>query len=411
MYIEREIERSLMDWLPEREIISIIGPRQSGKTTLLKHLSEEVVSNGMFENDHVIYATFDDEIERQRFESNPKDYVEGRLRDTERHLFLFDEVQYLEKAGPRLKLVFDRYHESVKFIITGSSSLEIRDIASSLVGRAVFFHLHPFSFPEFLQARNDRLYVYHQKHRFNFEPDYQIKDLAYLDELAPLLREYITYGGFPRIVLMEDMEKKEFLLRELVTLYIEKDILKQYGQPFRNDALRILQYIAFHCGKLLDFASVSSHLDINIKRVNDVITILENTFIIKLVRPFFRSLSTELRKRPKVFFLDNGIRNVLAEDFHFTEEKGFLFENHVFTQLVRKERMLKYWRTTAKAEVDFILNGMPVEVKVTPKITRALRSYISTYSPPLAVIVTHRTLRKEFVNDTPLYCIPASLLP
>ena len=221
----------------------------------------------------------------------------------------------------------------------------------------------------------------------------------------------MTYGGFPRIVLLEERKKKEFLLKELVTLYIEKDILKQYGQPFRNDALRILQYIAFHCGKLFDFASVSSHLDINIKRVNDVISILESTFIIKLVRPFYKSLSTELRKRPKVFFIDNGIRNVLAEDFKFSEEKGFLLENHVFTQLNRSGKSLKYWRTTAKAEVDFILDDIPVEVKATPKITRAMRSFITTYSPPFSIIANFKIHRREEAMNSIIFSIPASLLP
>lgn len=411
VYVSREIETEIRNWLPEREIISIIGPRQSGKTTLLHHLKEELIYENIYEPDHVIYATFDDELERLKFEKNPFDYVEGRLLDKEPHLFLFDEVQYLEKAGLWLKLLFDKFHDTIKFIITGSSSLDIRDVAGSLVGRVVFLHLYPFSFPEFLLARSERLHNYHQKHRFTFNQNFQIEYLAYLDDLGPLLREYMTYGGFPRIVLMEDIGKKEFLLRQLVTLYIEKDILKLYGQPFRNDALRILQYIAFHCAKLVDFAAVSSHLDINIKRVNEVINILENTFIIKLVKPFFKNLTTELRKRPKVFFLDNGIRNVLAEDFQFSEEKGFLLENHVFTQLNRTDRSLRYWRTTAKAEVDFIMDGMPIEVKITPKFTRALRSFITTYSPPLTVIINSKVLRREEKLDTILFIIPATLLP
>jgi len=411
MYIHREIENDIHSWLNEREIIAIIGPRQSGKTTLLHHLMDELIEEGIYAQDHIIYATFDDEMERLRFEKNANDYIEGKLFDGGHHLFLLDEVQYLENAGTRLKVIFDRYHERIKFIITGSSSLDIRNIAGALVGRVVFFHLYPFSFPEFLLARDTRLYQYQQKKQFTFAHDYPADELAYLDELDPLLREYITYGGFPRIVLLEDKGKKEFLLRQLVTMYIEKDILKLYGQRFRNDALRILQYLAFHCGKLLDFATVSSHLDITIHRVREVITILGNTFIIKQVKPYYKSLTTELRKRPKVYFLDNGIRNVLAEDLVFSEEKGFLFENHVFTQLNRTGKTLRYWRTTAKAEVDFIYDGIPVEVKVTPRITRALQSYLSTYAPPYAVIVNNRGLTHQEKCNTKVYSIPASLLP
>ncbi|MCK4614074.1 MAG: ATP-binding protein [Thermoplasmata archaeon] len=410
MYVSREIETAINKWLDEREIIAIIGPRQSGKTTLLHHIRDQLIDESSYDRDHIIYVSFDDEIERLKFEKNSKDYIEGKLIDNTHHLFLLDEVQYLEKAGLRLKVIFDKYHDRIKFIITGSSSLDIRNISGALVGRIILFYLYPFSFPEFLSAKDTKMYRYYQKNKFQFDQKYPARELVYLDELNSLLKEYITFGGFPRIVLLDDMEKKEFLLRQLVTMYIEKDILKLYGQGFRNDALKILQYLAFHCGKLLNFENISSHLKIDIRRVNEVINILENTFLIKRIRPYYKNLTTELRKRPKIFFIDSGIRNVLAEDFVFSKEKGFLFENFVFSQLNRFEKPLKYWRTTSKAEVDFIHDGIPVEVKITPKITRSLKSYLATYSPPIAVIANYETIQKQKTPNSVVYFIPAVLL-
>ncbi len=410
MYIPREIEQNINKWLNEREIIAIIGPRQSGKTTLLHHIRNQLIKECIYDQEHIIYSSFDDEIERLKFEKNFKDYIEGKIIDSNPHLFLLDEVQYLEKAGTRLKVIFDKYHDNIKFIITGSSSLDIRNISGALVGRVVFFELYPFSFQEFLLAKDPKLHKYYLQNKFDFTQNYPIKKLVYLDELNKLLREYISFGGFPRIVLLDDLEKKEFLLRQFVTTYIEKDILKLYGQSFRNDALKLLQYLAFHCGQLLNFEDISSHLRIEIRRVNEVINILENTFIIKLVRPYYKNLVTELRKRPKTFFMDCGIRNVLAEDFIFSTEKGFLFENFVFSQLNRYKQPLKYWRTTSKAEVDFIYDGIPIEVKITPKITRALQSFLTTYSPPTAVIANYETIEKQQYKNSTIFSIPASLL-
>ena len=410
MYVPREIEYNINKWLKEREIIAIIGPRQSGKTTLLHHIQDQLIKNCMYDPEHIIYASFDDEIERLKFEKNFKDYIEGKIIDNNPHLFLLDEVQYLENAGSRLKVIFDKYHDIIKFIITGSCSLDIRNIGGSLVGRAVFFELYPFSFQEFLLAKDPKLNKYYIQNRFDFTKNYSIKKLVYLDELNHLLKEYISFGGFPRIALLDDFEKKKFLLGQLVTLYIEKDILKLYGQTFRNDALKILQYLAFHCGQLLNFEDISSHLKIEIRRVNEVINILENTFIIKLIRPYYKSLATELRKRPKTFFIDSGIRNVLAEDFVFSSEKGIAFESFVFSQLNRAKKHLKYWRTTSKAEVDFIYDGIPIEVKITPKITRSLQSYITTYSPPITVIANYETIEKQERKNSVIFYIPVSLL-
>ncbi len=409
MYVTREIEKDIYKWIGEREIIAIIGPRQSGKTTLLLHIKGHIIEKKIFDEEHVVYITLDDEMERLKFQEDPKEYMEARFIDEKKHLFLFDEVQYLEKAGDVLKILFDKYHKNAKFIITGSCSLDIRNIGASLVGRILFFELFPFSFAEFLLAKNKHLYKYYLRNKFNFSIRYPTKKLLLIDELNKLLKEYITYGGFPRIALMRNKGKKEILLRELVTMYIEKDILKLYGQTFRNDALRVLKYLSFYCGHMLNFEELSSHLSIELKKVNEIINILENTFIIHLVRPFYKSMVTELRKKPKVYFIDNGVRNVLAEDFIFSLEKGFLFENFVFSQLVRKQKPVKYWRTTSKAEVDLIFNDIPIEVKSTPRVTRAFKSFISSYSPQMALIVNFKNIDKLKISDTVVFYMPACL--
>lgn len=413
MYVPREIEVSIFDWIEEREIIAITGPRQSGKTTLLQKIREKAISDKLFKSDHIIYITLEDELERLDFEKDPSSHLIGYVMDEADHLFLIDEVQYVENAGRVMKLLFDKYHDRFKFVITGSSSPDLRNIGGALVGRVVFFELHPFSFGEFLLSKDEKLYNYYQRNRINPLDDISEKVVQHtiLERLNGYLREYLIFGGFPRVVLMKDIEKKKMLLRQLITLYVEKDILKIHGQHFRNDALRVVQYLAYNSGGLINIDMISSDLGIDAKKVTETIDILELSFIVKRIRPFFKNMTTELRKANKIYFMDNGIRNVLIDDFNFSREKGFLLENHVFSELNRKDRKLKYWRTTAKAEVDFIFDdSIPIEVKATPRITRSLRSFITRYNPSRGLIVNYDIHGIQEIDETRLLFLPASLL-
>jgi uncharacterized protein len=413
MFIPREIEKDIEKWLPEREMIAIIGPRQCGKTTLLSRLKERASQLGLFDERHCVLVSFDDEIECQKFERDPVDHIQRYLVDGNKHLLLLDEVQYIKDAGRKLKVVFDRLQDRAKFVITGSSGLDLRGIGASLVGRVLFFEMHPLSFSEFLLTKDPGLQRYIAEHGFDLKnPGNWGKTVpVHLDRLNRLLEEYLTFGAFPRVVLMDDIEKKKTLLRELVTTYIEKDILKIYGPAFRNDALRILQHMAFNCGGQFNAQELSSMLKLNVKKVRETVDIMENAFILKPLRPMFKSLSTEIRKMPKIYFVDIGLRNSLAEDFTFSREKGYLLESFVLGQLARRGSKLKYWRTVSKTEVDFILDDkIPIEAKSTPRITHSLMSFITQYSPPLAVLVSYEEVGRKEHGGAVVFTVPAVLL-
>ncbi len=411
MYIKRDIEEKVFDWIAEREIIAIIGPRQSGKTTLMDRIKERAIAERGYDENHVVFISFEDEIERLKFEGDPSSYVQAHLMDSGMHLFLLDEVQYVKNAGRCLKLIFDRFHERVKFVMTGSSSPDLKGIGGSLVGRSVFFELYPFSFGEFLLTKDEKLYRYHAERAIDPEGPISDDEPVLLDRLNEYLKEYITYGGLPRVVLLEDIGKKRTLLKQLVTLYIEKDVLKVHGSAFRNDALRVVQYLAFNCCGLLNKDTISSELGISVKKVQETLDVLEDSFLIRRIRPYFGNLSTELRKMSKVYFVDSGIRNVLSEDFVFSREKGYLLENHIFSELNRKVGSLKYWRTTAKAEVDFVFRDrVPIEVKSSPRISRSLRSFITAYDPKRALIVNYDTMERTMIDRTEIAIVPAAML-
>ncbi|MEM2192702.1 MAG: AAA family ATPase, partial [Candidatus Hadarchaeales archaeon] len=141
--IPRNILTKLEKLLERREALAIKGPRQSGKTTLLKILARRLENTGK-----VVFLNFEDPDVLEAFERNPKGYVRSLMLGPERHYFLMDEFHYISEPGKKLKLLYDTF-ENAKFIVTGSSSQELCGaMAKFLVGRVFFFELLPFSFHE-----------------------------------------------------------------------------------------------------------------------------------------------------------------------------------------------------------------------------------------------------------------------
>lgn len=408
-FVPREIERNIKEWIDSKEVLVIRGPRQSGKTTLL-YMIMGMLKERKVDKKRINLITLEDDFEKEKFEKNPKEYISYYIGNDEgRYFFLFDEVQYIKNAGKLLKLLYDSF-DNIKIIITGSSSLDLNQIASYLVGRAIFFELYPFSFEEFLKAKDVKAYEYSKKNKFDIKAK-KIPSTLFVDKLNFYLREYLTYGGYPRVVLEEDYEKKKILLKNLYLTYIEKDIVKVYGIKYKQRVSELVKHLAALNSLIINYNEICSITGFYFKELKEVMGILENTYIIKVINPFHRNLVTELKKNPKVYFMDSGLRNFIANRFDFSDEElGRLLENYVLGKF--REEKVNYWRTTAKAEVDFVLSDkvIPIEVKIKPKITRSLRSFITEYKPRIAVLVNMDRSYKEKIENTDIFVIPACLL-
>ncbi|MDO8610579.1 MAG: ATP-binding protein [bacterium] len=406
-YVEREIEKDISAFIEDREVLVIRGPRQSGKSTLLRKIGS-VLQNKHGEN-NVFYFDFEDELEQIKFESKPKEYINLFVQSNKKVYLLIDEIQYIRNSGRILKLLYEQY-PNIKFIVSGSSSLDINKIGEKLVGRSIFFDLFPFSFPEFLKAKDLILYKEFISKRSNLEHP-KITESLQIDKINARLKEYLVYGGYPRIVLETNVEKKKMLLKNLFTTYIEKDVIKLYGIKYKEKAINLLKYLSATTGSLINYNDICNSFSLHFQELNVLLSIFEETFIIRKIRPFHKNLITELKKNPKIYFYDLGMRNVLMDRFEFIQEEwGKLYENYVF--LLLKNKNVAYWRTNAKAEVDFILKDsvLPVEVKITPKITRSLLSFISSYHSHIAIIANFEKSGVMKRNDTKIYCIPLGLL-
>ena len=404
--VKRDIEREIVKWLDSKEIIAIRGTRQCGKTTFLSMIAEILQKRGI-DKKKIHFVSFEDDIEKEKFEKNPIDYISYYLSDDKsKHFFLLDEVQYIKDAGKILKLIYDKINY-IKIIITGSSSLDLNEVGSYLVGRILFFEMYPFSFEEFLRSKDEKIFNYYTKKKINLEkPSFKKENMIFLEDLNEYMKEYITFGGYPVVVLEKDKEKKKFLLKNIFLTYIEKDITKVYGLRYKQRISDLIKHLASINACIINYNEIAGLVGVYDKEVKEILSILEDTYIIKLIKPFHKNLTTELRKNPKLYFIDTGLRNFIVGRFEFSnEEYGKLLENYFLGRL--RSGKINYWRTTAKAEVDFIFNEkIPIEIKTTPKITRSFRSFLVSYKPEFAFLANLNRFEKVKIEKTQVFIVP-----
>ncbi len=362
MYVEREIDELFKKVLSVYNIIAIVGARQAGKTTFLKEKIKPL---------HSSYIMFDDPDTRQLFEEDikkfEKQYLEGY--DTS----VLDEVQYCKDAGSKLKYLADK---GKKIWITSSSEVILgKEILSYLVGRVSIIKLYPFSLQEFLNLKGQK----------------EVTSTI----LKRSVWEHATYGGYPKAVGIEDPEIKKLVLRDLYETMLLKDVANTFSIEDIRSLEMFAKYLSINIGGLLSYENISRDMKLSFQTVKKYLDAMEKSYLIVRVTPFYTNKNKEITKQPKVYFVDTGLRNAVAKAFD-SELKGNLFENYVLMELIKLGFFPKYWRTKSKAEVDFIIEKdsavIPVEVKIKAelgRIERSMRSFIETYKPKTAVVVTY----------------------
>jgi hypothetical protein len=395
MYIKRSLEEKISKYLKTPEIIAVTGARQVGKTTLLQQIHQGL--------DKSLFITFEDVAYRQLFDTDIKAFIELYIKP---YNFIFlDEFQYAKNGGQQLKLIFDTVRDK-KIFISGSSVLDLTIHAVKyLAGRLFAFVLHPLSFDEYLAFKNQELNRYLCEKKENAK-----LGAAMLEKIYAYLEEYIVYGGYPRVLLSQNHEEKKEVLRNILNVYLLRDVRDLMGLGDDYKMISLLKALSLQTGNVISYQDLSQITSLNFSSLKKNLNLLERTYIIGLPKPFFTNKRIELVKNPKVYFYDIGLRNAVIDDFRQTEmrqDKGALWENFIYAELIKEGVDVKYWRTKAKAEVDFILNDkIPVEVKSSPAkmaVGKSLRSYIEKYNPATAYIFTRKTEESFKIGKTAVH--------
>ncbi len=377
MLFKRKLLSEIKPFIETQDIVVIHGARQTGKTSLLKLIQNDLPKESCY------YFDLEDSRFKSLFENGIEavfNYLKqrGQFNKGQRSYLFVDEIQYLSNPSSFLKLTYDN-HKEIKLIVSGSSSFEIKSkFKDTLVGRTVNFELFPLDFEEFLRFK---------KQTFNLNA--AITDSIIIGELKNLYNEYGLYGGYPKIVLADEVFKKEKYLQQIIDTYIKGDIRDLANIRHIDKFNRLLQVLAGQSGQLLNMSELANTTGIARQTVEDYLFILQQTYILKLINPFSGNIRSELFKTPKIFFYDTGLMNMLSKKYLPANIDGVLFETAVFSDLVKRygQKNINHWRTMDKKEIDFILSNrnkiIPIEVKLNSnqlKLT-PLKYFMQKYNP------------------------------
>jgi len=379
----RKIIPKIINFIDDKEVIVLHGSRQVGKTSVLLYLIDnylrEKAGNNLFYFDLEDFALLD------LCNMGPDkviDYLKAKGANFAHKIYLLiDEIQYLDNPSSFLKLFHDRYCDAVKLIVSGSSSFLIKKkFKDSLVGRIIDFELFPLDFEEFLEFKG-------------YKYDLKVKIPSSLEnEIRDLYKEFILYGGYPAIVLEDNVEKKEIKLKQIINTYVKRDIRDLAEIRELDKFNNLIKVLSTQAGNLLNITELSNTLRLSKKTIEDYIFLLENTYIIRRLRPFYRNIRSELTKMPKIYFEDTGLMNLLANKTFSMNITGSMVENSIYSQLRKNLPVenLYFWRTNRKQEVDFVVDFIsqdkqsglvPIEVKsfFLNKYTTHIRYFKNNY--------------------------------
>ena len=401
MYIQRKIHQDIKKHLSRKEYTIITGPRQSGKTSLLQALYRELESNGdvisylTLEDRDILTAINDHPEEVFSFVPRPAKYLNSS-DESKKPVFLFiDEVQYAADPSNFLKYLYDVYNRNLKIIATGSSAFYLdQKFTDSLSGRKRVFKLQTLTFEEWLVFKDlDRLTK--ELNIIRGRKDYISSDYR---ELKQMFNEYLIFGGYPEVALENNTEERIKLLKDIRDSFLKRDI-DESGVSNPDKFYNLLTLLAGQTGNLVNKNELANTIGVDNKTIQKYLFVLENCFHIELVKPFYSNLRKELTRMPKIYFKDSGLRNSALNrffDFNSREDTGALIENYVYMRLseLYDSDLIKYWRTSDKNEIDFIINssfneGLAYEVKLKCKSekTGSHKKFIENYPKfPLEVI-------------------------
>ncbi|MDR1113619.1 MAG: ATP-binding protein [Candidatus Margulisbacteria bacterium] len=359
--IKRNILPELIKEFELPQVSILLGPRQVGKTFLLKELAKTA------EKRRLRYSYYNLELPNDNLKFNQDEASIYKMLTANVDALFIDEFHYYPNISKLFKAIYDS-NKKIKIFASGSSSIEIhKHLKESLAGRRLVTRINPLSVGEYAQKNKTK-------------------------NPARALNDYLIFGGLPGLVHTNSKENKIRLLNELLETYIQKDIKSLLKEENIRAFNNLLYLLAERQGSLISVHSLANEIGLTSRTVEKYLMLLENTYTCFSLGSYSQNIGNELKKSRKFFLYDFGIRNTILKDFSAGRSRkdfGAVNESFVFLNLfwqLRPNMELRFWRDKSGNEVDFVLlvnrRSTPIEVKSTwpdANIPQGLKAFLKRY--------------------------------
>lgn len=331
MKIERTLKQSIIKYLTgkKNKIVILYGARQTGKTTLTNDIIGELGIK-------TLYVNADQQKYLDVLSSKDERKLRGLIGNHE--LLVIDEAQRIPDIGLNLKILHENFPE-LRILVTGSSSIHIASkVSEALTGRKYVLSLFPVALSEL------------KFHYSNFLIDENLNDI-------------LVYGSYPEVFTENSYREKTLILEEIGDSYLYKDIFELTGIRNKNKLVDLLRLLAFQVGSEVSIHELSQKLLLSRDAVNQYLELLQQAFVIFRLSGFSHNLRKEISKMDKYYFYDNGIRNMLINNFNslpYRNDISQLWGNFIIAERKKylsyrqKQASNYFWRVYTGGEVDYL---------------------------------------------------------
>ncbi len=323
--IERILKNTLIEQFNSGKAIVLIGPRQVGKSTLIRDI---------LKNKDFLFLDGDDFSIQQELSEPNKSYLERLIGD--KKIIFIDEAQRIKNIGITSKIIIDQFKD-VQLILSGSSAFELNnEINEPLTGRKWEYNMYPISFEE-------------------------LEITIGFSDATKQLEERLLFGMYPDVLNQRGKERE--VLENLINSYLYKDILILSGIKKADILQKLTQALALQIGSEVSYNELAKLLGVNKETISNYIDLLEKAYVLFRVNPLSRNIRNEIKTNRKIYFYDTGLRNTLISNFNsldLRQDKGALWENFLISERIKYLKYHKiyaktyFWRTVQQQEIDWI---------------------------------------------------------
>jgi len=345
--VRRNIQDKIEKILKSKEIVVITGIRRGGKSSLMRLICGDILSNPNIAEQNVLYINFEDErfidFDYNDFERLYETFLELERPEGKKYFFL-DEIQNIKGWEKWVNRLYE--FEDIKIFVTGSNAAILSsDISGALTGRNRQIENYPFSFKEFLTFK-----AYSFSERDFYSRDGKV-------ELRRLFKRYVKLGGFPEIIKTSDVTLSEQYFKDI--LY--RDIISKYSIRNVKEMKELCLFLASNIGTIQSYKNLKEIIGVKgINTVKNYLEILEDVFLFSMIDLFSYSVKRQIYNPSKIYSIDSVLTNSIA--FKFSRNLGRIYENIVFLELKRRNKEVYYWKSKKTKEVDFLIRkGRKIE--------------------------------------------------